>query len=145
MVHCHQGGGTADDLVRSLMLSGSSPTGHEERRMESLLDAIFAPSQSAGKYVDPLNRIFEEMMSFSLLAFNEASFSSSSSSLASTVAWSSEGGGGNPEQGGRRRRHCPSPDRGGKRPRCCARNAGQTVHQQVRFSGGRGRLVANVP
>ena len=94
MVHCHQGGGTADDLVRSLMLSGSSPTGHEERRMESLLDAIFAPSQSAGKYVDPLNRIFEEMMSFSLLAFNEASFSSSSSSLVSAVAWSSEGGGG---------------------------------------------------
>ena len=50
MVHCHQGGGTADDLVRSLMLSGSSPTGHEERRMESLLDAIFAP------YVDTIGR-----------------------------------------------------------------------------------------
>jgi hypothetical protein len=66
--------------------------------MESLLDAIFAPSQSAGKYVDPLNRIFEEMMSFSLLAFNEASFSSSSSSLASTVAWSSEGGGATPSK-----------------------------------------------
>jgi hypothetical protein len=76
------------------MLPVSYPTGHNERRMESLLDAISSPSQSAGKYVDPLDRIFEEMMNFSLHAFDEASSSSSSSSFASAVSRSSEGGGG---------------------------------------------------
>jgi hypothetical protein len=94
MVHCHQGGGTADDLVRSLMLPVSYPTGHDEQRMELLLDAIFAPSPSVGKYVDPLDCLFEKMMNFSLLAFDEAWLSSFSSSLSSAVAWSSEGGGG---------------------------------------------------
>ena len=74
MVHCHQGGGTANDLVRSLMLPVSSPTGHDEQRMESLLDAIFAPSQSAGKYVDPLDRISKEIMNFpSLLSMQHRS------------------------------------------------------------------------
>ncbi|KAL3807254.1 hypothetical protein ACHAXA_007973 [Cyclostephanos tholiformis] len=80
--------------MRSLMLPVSS-SGHDERRMESLLDAIFASSHS-GDYSDPFDHIFEEMMNWSLLAFDGASSSPPPSDLA--AASSAEGGGVDPNK-----------------------------------------------
>lgn len=60
--------------------------------MGSLLDAIFAPPPSSSYHAgdsgdaDPFERMFEEMMNWSLSAFDQASSSSSSSALTAAAA-----------------------------------------------------------
>jgi len=62
------------------------------KRMGSLLDAIFAPPPSSSYQAgdsgnaDPFERMFEEMMNWSLSAFDQASSSSSSSALTAAAA-----------------------------------------------------------
>jgi hypothetical protein len=88
------------DLSSWMLFPATSLGRDDERRMGSLLDAIFAsppslPSPSSHRIedsgeADPFERIFEEMMNWSLRAFDEAS---SSYAAKAAVAPPSAGGG----------------------------------------------------
>jgi hypothetical protein len=98
--HCRGGGGNDGQAAAALDLSSlilppmSLGGGRDEdwKRMGSLLDAIFAPPPSSSYQAgdsgnaDPFERMFEEMMNWSLSAFDQASSSSSSSALTAAAA-----------------------------------------------------------
>ena len=82
------------DLSSLILPPMSLGGGRDEdwKRMGSLLDAIFAPPPSSSYHAgdsgdaDPFERMFEEMMNWSLSAFDQASSSSSSSALTAAAA-----------------------------------------------------------
>ena len=94
--HCRRGGDDAHAAARdlsSLFLPPTSPGGRDEewKRMGSLLDAIFAPPPSSYHHAgdsgdaDSFERMFEEMMNWSLSAFDRASSSSSAATATAAV------------------------------------------------------------